>query len=654
MAASIGTLLASPPSAVSYVCSFVIQLSWAMQQLYQTKGLNDNKCELMVSAVSSVCDVLERRFNAHSTLQAQFHIQLTNVERAVRLGAEWMSKYCKRSAMSKFFNSSALQNSCVVAKQGLDDALRTLQLEMQAHTSAQIDDLSQQVHGSAGMSQYPAGAPLTCAAPVAQASMPVPAASLGPTFAPHIAVAQPVAFAPPPPMGMQVMGNVAPMGMGAPSAPLQAHPAQHPSVSAAVPMGLPIDMAPSTPLATPPTFATREEHAFLDAAKRFDFERVVEMARRNPALINASPSGRWSALHQAGTAGHVETVRFLLEHGAQTGLAARDGQRAADVTSHPECLRLLHEASRRASEWRFELGEVGIATDIPISLRAFDAPGAELRGAEDREVMYEVHGPPAALSLVQAVCGHDRSARSGFITAAARVSLQGAAARTAAGIPPCAAFFAFAHPPLGIASLPPDTINGFLHQALSAHPDAQCVLHFICLGGYVYFDSERRLVQVNALTAPPPEDASTPHAASSPSARPVHLLTFDGPFSVRTSALEALGAQGRLHDVTLGFIRREGATRYAWIHPAERPATQALADDASWEHGAFVYVNEDGQGIFFSVASGAATRRTLDDLGGAPPPIARTHSQRMSEELGLPLEDVRASIRAEVARISYG
>ena len=41
------------------------------------------------------------------------------------------------------------------------------------------------------------------------------------------------------------------------------------------------------------------EHEFLDAAKRFDFETVRTLCEESPSLVNAQPSGRLSALHQA-------------------------------------------------------------------------------------------------------------------------------------------------------------------------------------------------------------------------------------------------------------------------------------------------------------------------------------------------------------------
>ena len=41
------------------------------------------------------------------------------------------------------------------------------------------------------------------------------------------------------------------------------------------------------------------QHGFLDAAKNFDWDAVVGAVTVHPALINAAPLGRWSALHQS-------------------------------------------------------------------------------------------------------------------------------------------------------------------------------------------------------------------------------------------------------------------------------------------------------------------------------------------------------------------
>ena len=74
-----------------------------------------------------------------------------------------------------------------------------------------------------------------------------------------------------------------------------------------------------------------EEHAFLDAARQYDFAKVRQFIEGNSLLINAQPAGRWSALHQAAAAGDKSMVAWLLERGADTKCTTRDGQTPAEV-----------------------------------------------------------------------------------------------------------------------------------------------------------------------------------------------------------------------------------------------------------------------------------------------------------------------------------
>ena len=62
----------------------------------------------------------------------------------------------------------------------------------------------------------------------------------------------------------------------------------------------------------------QQQHAFLDAAKSCDFQRVRELVTASPGLVNCQPAGRWSALHQAAQAGDAGTV--LASDGGGCGL----------------------------------------------------------------------------------------------------------------------------------------------------------------------------------------------------------------------------------------------------------------------------------------------------------------------------------------------
>ena len=50
-----------------------------------------------------------------------------------------------------------------------------------------------------------------------------------------------------------------------------------------------------------------------------------------PELVNAQPSGRWSALHQFADAGMTEAVKWLLANGADRTAKTKDGQLPYDV-----------------------------------------------------------------------------------------------------------------------------------------------------------------------------------------------------------------------------------------------------------------------------------------------------------------------------------
>jgi len=84
----------------------------------------------------------------------------------------------------------------------------------------------------------------------------------------------------------------------------------------------------------------QEQHNFPDAAKNFNFARVRALVLAKPPLINCQLAGRWSALHQAAGSGDMETVQFLLDHGASTTVRTRDGLTPAEV-AQPNVVDLL-------------------------------------------------------------------------------------------------------------------------------------------------------------------------------------------------------------------------------------------------------------------------------------------------------------------------
>lgn len=101
-----------------------------------------------------------------------------------------------------------------------------------------------------------------------------------------------------------------------------------------------------------PALATRS--ALADAARDYDWTRVLELLSGNRQLINASrPGGRslYSPLHQAAHGGApTEVVGRLLELGAWRTLQNARGERPVDVATRMErshLLRVLKPERRR-------------------------------------------------------------------------------------------------------------------------------------------------------------------------------------------------------------------------------------------------------------------------------------------------------------------
>jgi hypothetical protein len=90
----------------------------------------------------------------------------------------------------------------------------------------------------------------------------------------------------------------------------------------------------------PPT--TAEQHAFSDAAKRYDLPAVRALIEANPAYVNVQPAGRWSALHQFASVGDQEAAVYLLSKGADTAARTRDGETPLQARRIIVALEALH------------------------------------------------------------------------------------------------------------------------------------------------------------------------------------------------------------------------------------------------------------------------------------------------------------------------
>merc|ERR1712187_301642 len=91
-----------------------------------------------------------------------------------------------------------------------------------------------------------------------------------------------------------------------------------------------------------------EQHAFLDAAKAFDWVAVKRLIEPEHALVNAQPCGRtgisrWSALHQAAYSGNAKAVFFLIDAGANSLATTGDGKTPIDVAKTGAVRKVLAE-----------------------------------------------------------------------------------------------------------------------------------------------------------------------------------------------------------------------------------------------------------------------------------------------------------------------
>lgn len=216
---------------------------------------------------------------------------------------------------------------------------------------------------------------------------------------------------------------------------------------------------------------------------------------------------------------------------------------------------------------------------------------------------YTIKGPSQVISLIQreAMCSTLDSAGAlfnGYLSPPHAVTISSERARRA-GIPPNSAFYAFAYPL--------ESLSG-QYERLVGGREAQADpwLLFLLLGGYCYFDSDRKLIQTNALVMAPTG----------------YSLSLAGPFRPSHAAVAGLGATGRLRELTLLPLREKGFEHVAWVNPGERPGGCAalLANGGDLpNNGAFVYQAASGEAVVFSVINKAllGIDETANGVAGA-------------------------------------
>ena len=138
----------------------------------------------------------------------------------------------------------------------------------------------------------------------------------------------------------------------------------------------------------------RHQHTFLDLAKSHDWAGAREALTAEPSLVNVTPGGRWSALHQAALSGNPEAVAMLLRFGADPAARANDGgtlKTAREVATSDE-VQLLLAMAERSQAVIPEIAEIQQNTELVEENAELDTYNAEggLGAAEAERVDHEL------------------------------------------------------------------------------------------------------------------------------------------------------------------------------------------------------------------------------------------------------------------------
>ena len=223
----------------------------------------------------------------------------------------------------------------------------------------------------------------------------------------------------------------------------------------------------------------------------------------------------------------------------------------------------MERNSARTGEGTSAPIELPIMADVGVSVSAPNWQSNPQVTWSTNLLPFTVEGPDHVLGFLRMAA--PGQGFGGYLSPPHQVTIQGRRARLS-GIPTNAISYAFAYPLACLAGR---------YEELAPHAGAQPWLYFFLLGGYCYFDAQRRLLQTNAFVMTP-----QPHG-----------LTMIGPFEPAAAAVAALRRQTRLLDTTLEPLRAQGFVRWAWINPGEKPGGAELLVDGGGiaNNGAFIY-----------------------------------------------------------------
>ena len=192
----------------------------------------------------------------------------------------------------------------------------------------------------------------------------------------------------------------------------------------------------------------------------------------------------------------------------------------------------------------------------PITMAAPPPPGLELPLLEKIELHIKVHvleadfwegGAVGSLGFdvgtVQAL-RLPTSRASMKLSPLATITIPDVASRMRYSIPEDASHFCFAYPLLELESKVED------ERELNLNFRAVLFLHS---GGFVYFNRDREVVRINAVTLAPSRTSTY----------------FTGPHTVSHEAVKTLKERGRMCKVTIDTLQAAGMEEFGWINPLE-------------------------------------------------------------------------------------
>jgi len=154
-----------------------------------------------------------------------------------------------------------------------------------------------------------------------------------------------------------------------------------------------------------------------------------------------------------------------------------------------------------------------------------------------------------------------------------------------AGIPKEARYYAFMHPPTGLANMINWEKYPFTDDLSSDSIDNKGVASASLLGGYVYFDGDFNVLCVNAISTEQNDNQSS-------------QLKLSGPYEVDTIICDEVEHLKRPQHLTLGIFHEAGFIASAWVRPNETFQAKAIERN---HHGAFLFFRDNGTAISYSI-----------------------------------------------------